>query len=66
MKIKFLSPVNHDLIEYVEGDTLDLPAAQARALIGVGAAEETTLPAKKPASNAKQKGDKAEGEGTEE
>lgn len=39
MKIKLLSPVQHDGKDYAEGDTVDMKDEQGAALIACGAAE---------------------------
>ena len=42
MKVKFLTPVQHDAQLYSEGDTADLPTPAAKQLIDNGAAEEVS------------------------
>lgn len=39
MKVKFLTPVQHDGKDFAEGESADLPAPAAKQLIEVGAAE---------------------------
>jgi hypothetical protein len=60
MKIKFLTPAQHDSDIYAPGDTADLPNAQAKVLIDHGLAEsvaaanatEKTAAAEKSAASA--------------
>ena len=39
MKVKFLTPVQHDAANYAVGDTADVPNPAAKLLISTGAAE---------------------------
>jgi len=49
MKVKFLSPVQHDARLHQPGETADLPRATAESLIDAGAAEPVDLAAEKAA-----------------
>lgn len=60
MKVKFLSPVQHDADRYQPGDTADLPKAAAEQLIAVGAAEVFDPVAARAAAKAKAEAEAAE------
>lgn len=54
MKVTILHPVNHDGQRHAPGDTVDLPKADAAALIACGSAEaaaEAKSDAKTPAKD---------------
>ena len=57
MKVKFLTPVQHDKEVFQDGDTAEMTIKEAKALIEVGAAEEAGVKAKdeKPAADARKK-----------
>ncbi len=50
MKVKFLSPVQHNADRFEIGDTADLPKAAAEQLIAVGSAETLDASAAKAAA----------------
>lgn len=52
MKIKFLTPVQHDAQSYQIGETAELPGKAANSLIDCGAAEQVDLAAEKEAAKA--------------
>ena len=55
MKVKFLSPVQHDRTSHAVGDTADLPGAAAKSLIDCGAVEEVDPAADRAALRAASK-----------
>ena len=55
MKVKFLTPVQHNLDDFQPGDTADLPQDAARALVQCGAAEEVTSLRSKAQAEAAEK-----------
>lgn len=55
MKVKFLTPVQHDRTSHAVGDTADLPGAAAKSLIDCGAAEEVDTTADRAALRAASK-----------
>ena len=40
MKVKLLTPVQHDATSYAVGESAELPGASAKSLISAGAAEQ--------------------------
>jgi hypothetical protein len=57
MKITFLSPVQHDGKAYLVGDSQDIDAGAAQALIDCGAAEAYSKKAKADTNDDKQVAD---------
>ena len=52
MKVKFLTPVQHDAQSYQIGESAELPGKAANLLIDCGAAEQVDLVAEKEAAKA--------------
>ena len=52
MKVRFLTPVQHDRNLHAVGETADLPSAAAQALVKGGAAEPVDAAADKAAARA--------------
>ena len=52
MKVKFLTPVQHDATSYAVGESAELPSAAAKGLISAGAAEQLDPAAAKLAAGA--------------